>query len=44
MQRVTKSIKIDPELWREVKVHVAKNDMDISEYLEKLIEKDLKKK
>jgi hypothetical protein len=44
MNRVTKSIKIDPELWREVKVHCAKEDTDISTYIEGLIKENLKKK
>ena len=44
MERVTQSIKIDPSLWTEVKVHVAKASMKISDYIEGLIKKDLKKK
>ena len=44
MKRVTKSLKIDPELWKEVKVHCAKEDIDISVYIENMIKKDLKKK
>ena len=44
MERVTQNIKIDPNLWTEVKVHVAKAGMKISDYIEGLIKKDLKKK
>jgi len=44
MVRVTKSIKIDPKLWKEVKVHVAKTGINISDFIEGLIKKDLKKK
>jgi len=43
MQRKTTSIKIDPELWKKVKVHCAKEDIDISKYLESLIKKGLNK-
>ena len=44
MKRVTKSIKINPELWKEVKIHVAKTDTDISSFIEIAIKKSLKKK
>ena len=44
MKRVTKSLKIDPELWKEVKVYCAKEEIDISVYIENMIKKDLKKK
>ena len=40
----TTSIKIDPDLWKEVKLYCIKEEIDISNYLEKLIKKDLKKK
>lgn len=42
MAQKTTSIKIDVDLWKDVKLHCVKNDMDISDYLEKLIRKDLK--
>ena len=41
-KRVTTSIKIGPELWKEVKIHCIKNNEDISDYLSKLIRTDLK--
>ena len=44
MPKVTKSLKINPELWKEVKVNCAKRGIDISFYIEGLIQKDLKKK
>ncbi|KKM68971.1 hypothetical protein LCGC14_1455590 [marine sediment metagenome] len=44
MKRVTKSIKINPELWREIKIHVAKIDTDISSFVESAIKKALKSK
>ncbi len=43
-KRVTKSIKIDPDLWTDVKIHCAKEHSDMSDYIEDLIKKDLKKK
>ena len=44
MERVTKSLKIDPELWKEVKIHSAKNDIEISKYIEEAVKEKLKKK
>ncbi len=44
MARVTKSVKIDPNLWKEVKVYCAKKGMEISTYIEGLIKKNLKRK
>jgi len=41
--RVTKSIKIDPNLWKEAKKHAIDKDLELSEYIEGLIKKDLKK-
>lgn len=42
MLRVTKSLKIDPKIWKMVKVHSAKEEIDISEYIEELVKRDLK--
>ena len=44
MKRATQSIKINPKLWTEVKIHVAKVGIKISDYIEGLIRKDLGKK
>ena len=44
MVRKTTSLKIEEKLWKEVKIECIKRDMEISEYLEKLIKKDLKLK
>ena len=44
MQKITKSIRIDPSVWREVKVHVAKADDDISSFIESAIKLKLKGK
>ena len=40
--RVTKSLKVNPDLWKEAKKHAIDKDMELSEYIEGLIEKDLK--
>lgn len=42
---VTKSIRIDPKLWKKVKIYVAENDLeDISTFIEKALERELKGK
>ncbi len=41
-ERVTKSLKIDPDIWKKVKVYCAQKETDISEYIEELIKKDMK--
>ena len=43
MVRKTTSLKIDEEIWKEVKIHCIQKDKDISEYLEELIKTDLKR-
>lgn len=43
MARKTTSIKIDEELWKELKVNCIKKDKDISDYLEEIIKKQLNK-
>ena len=43
MKRKTTSFKINPEIWKDLKVHCVKRDMDISEYLEFLIKENLAK-
>lgn len=43
-QRKTTSIKIDEQLWKEVKIHCVTEGIDISDYLEQIIKKDLKKR
>jgi len=44
MNKKKTSIKIDPNLWKEVKKLCIDKDQDISNYLETLIKKDLKKR
>ena len=43
MQRVTKSLKISPDIWKEAKKHCIDVDIQLSEYIEELIKKDLTK-
>jgi len=42
MERKTTSIKINPEIWKQVKIHCATEELEICDYLEKLIKTDLK--
>ncbi len=42
MVRKTTSLKIDEDLWKKVKIHCINESIDISEYIEKLVKKDLK--
>ena len=44
MVRKATSIKFDIELWKEVKKKCIDLDMDISDYLENLVRKNLKTK
>ena len=44
MEKVSKSIRIDPELWKKIKVYVAEGDTDISSFIETAIRKELEKK
>lgn len=38
------SLVIDDELWQDVKINCIKNKIDISDWLEQIIKKELKKK
>ncbi|MCX6748819.1 MAG: hypothetical protein NT076_04395 [Candidatus Pacearchaeota archaeon] len=42
--RKTTSLKVDEELWKKVKITCILKGIDISDYLEELIKKDLSKK
>ena len=44
MVKKTTSLKVDENLWKEVKIHCIKKDIEISKYIEDLFKKDLKKK
>lgn len=39
MEKKTTSLKINPELWKEVKKHCIDKNIDISEFIEELIKK-----
>lgn len=44
MTRKTTSLKIDPELWKEVKKYCIDKGVNISDWMEMLINGELKKK
>ncbi len=35
--RVTTSIKVDPDFWKELKIYCLKNDIEVSEFVEKTL-------
>ncbi len=41
MTRITKSLKIDSDIWKKIKKHCVNKDIYISDYIEKLVEEDL---
>lgn len=41
MVRKTTSLKVDEDIWKEVKIHCIKSNKDISDYIEELIKKNL---
>lgn len=43
MSKVTKSFRVNPNLWKDVKIHVAKVGADISSFIEQAIKEKLKK-
>ncbi|MBU0906846.1 MAG: hypothetical protein KKD18_00340 [Nanoarchaeota archaeon] len=44
MAKKKTSLVIDEDLWQEVKIHCIKERRDISEWMEEIIRKELKKK
>jgi len=44
MAKITKSIRINPELWKEVKIQSAKKEIDISSFIEQALKEKLNKK
>ena len=44
MSKITKSFRVDGELWKKVKVRVAETDTDISSFIEDAIKEKLVKK
>jgi len=43
MEKKTTSIKMDPELWKEFKKHAIDQDKDLSDILEEMIKRELRK-
>lgn len=41
--RGTTSIKIDPELWKEVKIEAIRQDMEVSDLVERALKRELGK-
>ncbi len=41
--RKTTSIKINPDLWKDVKIYCLKNDVEVSEFVEKTLKKIIQK-
>lgn len=44
MERKTTSIKIDPEVWKQVKIHCVTQEIEICDFLEGVLKKILKEK
>jgi hypothetical protein len=42
--KITQSFRVDPAVWKEVKIHVAKTDDNISSFIENAIKEKLAKK
>lgn len=42
-KRTSTTIKIDPELWKEVKIEAIRRDMRVSEFVELALRKELKR-
>lgn len=40
-KRTQTSIKIDPELWKEVKIEAIRHDMEVSELVEQALRREL---
>ncbi|HII36320.1 MAG TPA: hypothetical protein HA319_04680 [Nitrosopumilaceae archaeon] len=41
-KRVTTSIKINPEIWKEAKIEAIQREVDLSELVENALKKELK--
>jgi len=42
-ERVTTSFKSDPELWKEVKIEAIRRDMEVSDFVDLALRKELKR-
>lgn len=40
--RITISIRVDEDLWQEAKIHCVKKNIKLSDFVEDLIEKELR--
>ena len=43
VEKITKSFRVEPKLWTEVKVHCAQHGIDLSSFLEDALREKLKK-
>lgn len=43
-KKITKSFRVDPDLWTDVKVYCAQHNIDLSSFLESVIREKLGKK
>ena len=43
-EKITKSFRVDPKLWTEVKVYCAGQNIDLSFFLEEALKEKLKEK
>jgi hypothetical protein len=43
IERSTTSFKVDPNLWKEVKIESIRRDMEVSDFVELALRKELKK-
>lgn len=41
--RITTSIKVKPELWKEVKIYCLKNDIEVSQFVEQVLKMAIEK-
>ena len=42
--RETVSIRVDPQIWKEAKIHAIKNDISIADLVESALKKEINKK
>lgn len=41
--RVATSIKVDPELWKEVRIQAIREDIEVSELMERALRRELER-
>lgn len=42
-ERVATSIKVDPDLWKEVRIQAIREDLEVSELVERALRRDLER-